>query len=229
MPRPFENVHERLLRAGVAPRHVRRYERELTEHLDDLIAMQKARGYDGEDAYLRARALLGPDEELTQAMLNRRQFRSFSARVPWLVFGVAPLFVIAGLLTGVGFTMVGLWHFGLAGHVSSSARWLNEILQLWCSMVTVTTGPLAATFFMILALRQRLPLRWPVVAVLIVAVLTAFMTFVVKLPLPHKAGEISVGLGASAPQLWGTLARFCLTTAIAAGASFFLRARRSIA
>jgi hypothetical protein len=228
MPRPFEEVHERLLQAGVAPRHVRRYERELTEHLDDLIAMQRARGYEGEDAQLRARALLGPDEELTNAMLSRGQFRSLSARAPWLVFGVAPLFVIAGLLTGVAFTMVGVWHFGLAGHVPSGARWLTDILRLWCGMVTVATGPLAATFFMILALRQRLPLRWPMVAVLIVAILTAFMTFVVKLPLPHKPGEISVGWGATTPQLWGSLARFCFTTVIAASASFILRARRSV-
>jgi hypothetical protein len=66
------------------------------------------------------------------------------------------------------------------------------------------------------------------IAVLIIAFLTAFMTFVVKLPLPHKPGEIGVGLSASTPQLWGTLARFCLTTAIAAGTGFILRARRSI-
>lgn len=228
MPRPFEDVHERLLQAGVAPRHVRRYERELTEHLDDLIAMQKARGYEGEDAYLRARALLGLDDELTAAMLARVQFRSLSARAPWLVFGVAPLFVIAGLLTGVGFTMVGLWHFGLAGHVPSGARWLTDILRLWCGMVTIATGPLAATFFMILAMRQRLPLRWPTVAVLITAILTAFMIFVVKLPLPHKPGELSLGLSASAP-LWGNLARFCLTATIAAGVGFILRTRRSTA
>lgn len=229
MPHPFEDVHERLLRAGVAPRHVRRYERELTEHLDDLIAMQKARGYEGEDAQLRARALLGPDDELTAAMQARGQFRSLSARAPWLVFGVGPLFVIAGLLSGVGFTMVGVGQLDFVKHIPSDARWLNDILRLWCGTVTVTTGPLAATFFMILAVRQRLSLRWPMVAVLIVAVLTAFMTFVVKLPLPHKPGEIGVGLSASAPQLWGNLARFCFTTAIAAGVGFILRTRRSIA
>lgn len=228
MPRPFKDVYEKLLQGGVAPRHARRYECELTEHLDDLVAMQKARGYEGEDAFLRARALLGPDDDLTEAMLSRRQFRSLSARAPWLVFGVAPLFVIAGLLTGVGFTMVGLWYFGLAGHVPKGAPWLTDIVRLWCGMVTVATGPLAATFFMILAWRQRMALRWPMVAVFIVALLTAFMTFVVKMPLLHKAGEFSVGFSASAPQLWGTLARFCLTTAIAAGVSYILRARRSI-
>ncbi len=229
MPRRFEDVQERLLRAGVAPRHVRRYARELSEHLDDLIAMQKARGYDGEDADLRAHALLGTDDELTDAMLASRQFRSLSARAPWLVFGVAPLFVITGLLVGVGFTMIGLWHFGFAGRVPNDAPWLTETLRLWCRVIPVATGPLAATFFTILAWRQRLSLRWPLVAVLLVAVLTAFMTFVVKLPLPHKPGEIGVGLSASTAQLWGTLARICFTTATAAAAGFILRARRSIA
>jgi hypothetical protein len=226
MPRPFEDVHERLLRAGVAPRHVRRYERELTEHLDDLIAMQKARGYEGEDAYLRARALLGPDEELIAAMLASGRFRSLSAHAPWLVFGVAPLFVIAGLLIGVGFMMIGVWHYGLAGHVSSGARWLTDLLGLWCNMVMIATGPLAATFFVIMALRQRLALRWPMVAVLIVALLTAFLTFVVKLPIPHKAGELGVGLSITAP-LWGNLGRMGLTMAAAAAVYLVLRTRRA--
>lgn len=226
MPHPFEELHERLLQAGVAPRHVRRYERELTEHLDDLIAMQKARGYEGEDAYLRARALLGPDDELMQAMLASGRFRSLSAHAPWLVFGVAPLFVIAGLLTGVGFMMVGVWHFGLAGHVSSGARWLTDLVWVWCNMVMIATGPLAATFFVILAMRQRLASRWPTVAVVMVAFLTAFLTFVVKLPVPHKAGELGLGLSIAAP-FWGNLGRMGLTIAAAAGAYLLLRARRA--
>ncbi len=230
MSRPFEALHETLLKAGVAPRHARRYERELTEHLDDLIVLQKARGYEGEDAELRARALLGPDDELVQAMLARRQFRSLSARAPWLVFTLAPPFVVAGLLMSVGFTMIGVWRFLLGGQIPSGAGWLPDAVALWCSVVTVGTGPLAAIFFTIIALRQRLPLRWPLTAVGIVAVLAASMTFAVKLPLPHlhKAGEMTLGLSIGEP-FWGNLARFCLTVAIAIGTSVVLRTRRSLA
>jgi hypothetical protein len=36
MHQPFESVRELLLRAGIAPRHARRYVTELREHLADL-------------------------------------------------------------------------------------------------------------------------------------------------------------------------------------------------
>jgi hypothetical protein len=58
---PFDAVAETLLKGGIAPRHVRRYVRELAEHLDDLTAQQRAAGYDREGAASRARARLGDD------------------------------------------------------------------------------------------------------------------------------------------------------------------------
>src|ERR1700759_2269966 len=87
---PFEAVTEQLLKGGVAPRHVRRYVRELDEHLDDLTAQQRASGYDSEDAAIRARARLGDDTELAQAMLEQPGMRSWPARLPWLVFLLLP-------------------------------------------------------------------------------------------------------------------------------------------
>ena len=50
MPRPFDEIRERLLLAGVAPRHVRRYLSELCEHLDDLRAEEERAGRSREDA-----------------------------------------------------------------------------------------------------------------------------------------------------------------------------------
>jgi hypothetical protein len=86
----FEGLREILLKGGVAPRYVRRYLAELSEHLDDLIEKQQAQGYEGEDATLRARALLGEDRELAAAMLERKSLRSVTARAPWLIFGLLP-------------------------------------------------------------------------------------------------------------------------------------------
>lgn len=110
MPAPFEGLEDRLLRGGIAPRHVKRYLRELTEHLADLAEAQAAAGFDPADATARARAALGPDAELADAMLKQRDFRSISARFPWLVFGVLPplalllgfaLILMAMMLVGV--------------------------------------------------------------------------------------------------------------------------------
>ena len=76
----FEGLRETLLKGGVAPRHVRRYLAELSAHLDDLTVDQHKLGYDGEDANLRARALLGEDRELAAAMLEQKSLRSVAAR-----------------------------------------------------------------------------------------------------------------------------------------------------
>ncbi len=73
---PFEDLREKLLRAGVAPRHVRRYLTELNEHLADLIQVQHGTGHTGEEAVLRARAALGTDDDLAGAMINRRGVKS---------------------------------------------------------------------------------------------------------------------------------------------------------
>ena len=43
MPQPrFDRLTERLLTAGIAPRHVRRYARELSDHYDDLVREEMA-------------------------------------------------------------------------------------------------------------------------------------------------------------------------------------------
>ena len=75
----FEGLRERLLRGGIAPRHVRRYLRELEEHYADLYAAQREAGLDEADAAMVARAQLGADENLAKAMLEQRDFRSISA------------------------------------------------------------------------------------------------------------------------------------------------------
>src|SRR5690242_4469842 len=102
MPMRFDALEDLLLRGGIAPRHVKRYLRELGEHLADLTQAQREAGFDEADAAIRARAALGPDHELADAMLKQRDFRSLSARFPWLVFGVVPpLALFAGFFLWV--------------------------------------------------------------------------------------------------------------------------------
>ena len=95
MSEPFKVLEEKLLRGGIAPRHVKRYLRELGEHLSDITEAQTSAGHDAPTAAARARAALGPDQELADAMLKRSDFRSLSARFPWLVFGVLPVLALS--------------------------------------------------------------------------------------------------------------------------------------
>lgn len=222
MPQPFDSLAETLLRTGVAPRHVRRYVRELEEHLDDLIAMQNERGYDGEDATLRARALLGSDEELADAMSTRPEFRALAARAPWLVFGLTPPLLVILLLAGEGLMMLGVWAL-LPGYHRVAPEWLHQLAATWGLLANLAAGPLAAVFLTVVAVNQRAPWRWPLFAVCFTALFSAFTVFVIRLPRHGKLGEIGLGLGSDNSTLWQNFGRFGLTMMIVLAAYALLR------
>lgn len=220
MPRPFDDLNERLLRSGVAHRHARRYVRELEEHLSDLIAVQKARGFDEEDSALRARALLGCDEELAEAMIARRQFRSLACRAPWLVFALAPPLVILAAMLVLVAVMVAA--SGLQDAMSQPVGLFRFGAAAFCGFANFALGPLCAVLFITLALRQRLDSVWPKIGILVIAVFAACTTLSVRFPLPHvpKSGAISIGIGmANSLPDWQHSLRFGLT-AIAALISY---------
>jgi len=95
MAKPLNELREHLLRAGVAPRHVRRYLTELADHLADLKAEEARAGGSRADAESAALARLGRMDDLAKAMIEQRQFQSWSARAPWAIVGLAPLLVLA--------------------------------------------------------------------------------------------------------------------------------------
>src|ERR1700730_5057535 len=78
MAKPFHELRERLLRAGVAPRHVRRYLAELADHLADLRAEEERAG--ALDAERAALARLGGIDAL--AGLRPRAAGGAGRRLP---------------------------------------------------------------------------------------------------------------------------------------------------
>lgn len=169
----FEALREILLKGGVAPRHVRRYLAELTEHLDDLTEKQRAQGYEGEDAGLRARALLGDDRELAAAMLEQKSLRGITARAPWLVFGflppaagiaaafalIAPLALIANIL-----------HMVAKGGILAP-QWFQGTAFVVTGIGNLALGPALAAGFAVLAWRQRTSVLWAMLALVLIALL----------------------------------------------------------
>jgi hypothetical protein len=95
MAKLFHELRERLLQAGVAPRHVRRYLGELADHLTDLIAEEECAGKSRAEAEAAALTRLGSVDDLTRAMIQQRQFQSWSARAPWATFGVGSLLIMS--------------------------------------------------------------------------------------------------------------------------------------
>src|SRR5436190_21967233 len=91
MAKQFHELKERLLRAGVAPRHVRRYLSELADHFADLTEEEQQAGRNLTEAQSAALARLGKTENLAKALLEQREFHSWFARAPWVMFGFVPL------------------------------------------------------------------------------------------------------------------------------------------
>ena len=164
---PFEILREKLLRAGVAPRHVRRYLIELNEHMADLIQVQHHAGYTGDNAVMRARRLLGSDDDLANAMIIRRGVKSWSARVPWLIFTLLPplsLLFLVLLWTTALVVIGGANGLMLVSYDNPWPEWYHLIVLLMSSTCNLLWPPTIASLYAYIAWRQRLPLKWPLIA-----------------------------------------------------------------
>jgi hypothetical protein len=190
----FEALREILLKGGVAPRHVRRYLAELTEHLDDLTAQQRAAGYDGEDAAIRARARLGEDSELAAAMLEQKSLRSIAARAPWLVFGLLP--PVAGI--AASFILIAplaliarIFHMATPGSIHAPG-WFQTLAFTVTAIGNLALEPALAAGFVFLATRQRISYLWPVLTVILIALLD--LQFRAQFaPAGQHGGSLSIG------------------------------------
>ena len=218
----FETLRETLLKAGIAPRHVHRYLKELDDHLADLTQAQIEAGHGERDAALRARALLGEDQELAAAMLAEPRFRSWPARAPWLVFGLLPpiaslaCFIVVPAPLGLIAHFDGTW----MQHRMPAPMWF----QIWANSTAFAAnfglGPVLAALMVWAAHRQRLNWKWPVLATAIIA-LAGFHMITRFSEIPGRGNQIAIGtlqvlriFGHYSPTPhWEMLAQFFLTLA----------------
>lgn len=173
---PFENVREQLLRAGIAPRHVRRYITELREHLADLAAQELATGLDPAAARQRARSLLGSDAQLAQTMLRTAPC-SLAARAPWSVFVVLPvaLLVLATLAINQSMFQL-LWPMRDVAHAAMPAGY-QALIATVGFFTSYLVGPLLASLCITVALRQRLASWWVWAGLALIALLCGPLGF----------------------------------------------------
>ena len=176
MARPFNELRERLLRAGVAPRHVRRYLTELADHLADLRAEEERAGRNRAEAESAALVRLGGMDDLAKAMTERRQFQSWCGRAPWAMFGLAPLFFLAGAYFVACFYLWCGWKIFLPGadtpfgggptgpiYGFANIYFQAGRLYYFCAPVLVGWG------IGLVAARQRLKAVWPTVGLVVIA------------------------------------------------------------
>lgn len=205
---PFRELRERLLRAGVAPRHVRRYLAELSDHLADLTAEEERSGLSRADAKSAALARLGDTDRLAAAMLDKPQLRSWTARAPWAAFGLAPLCLLAAAYClACAWLWIG-WHaflpnadspFGAA--VQGPIDGLQNLYFQAGKFLYITAPLLAGWAIALVAARQRLRAAWPLVSWTLVAWMGATARITASRSLaPHSLGHIRMALFVPAPN-----------------------------
>lgn len=201
MPARFESLRDRLLRDGVAPRHVKRYLNELTEHLEDLVAEEENAGRDHEAAERSALSRLGDTDSLAKTMIARKEFLSWSHRAPWAVYFLGPLAACVGInIVSLLLLMVIVEFFG-----SGSARvpmfvpgWFHRFYTAITEFDLFLLPLLLGWAISSLAVRQRMKTLWPIVGLVVVAVFCGLQTYDIQWsPAPNGLN----GFGVSWPFL----------------------------
>jgi hypothetical protein len=175
----FRELRERLLRAGVAARHVRRYLAELQDHLLDLQAEEERSGLGREDAEAEAMRRLGAPEDLAQAMMQQRQFRAWCVRAPWAVFGLAPLLLlVASWCVTVAMLWLG-WRLFPAdavtpfgGHAGKHSMFELSNIYFQVNHVFYYLAPMLLGWSVgLIAARQRVKAWWPIAGLILIALI----------------------------------------------------------
>jgi outer membrane murein-binding lipoprotein Lpp len=198
MKQPFESVRERLLRAGVAPRHVNRYVTELDEHLADLATQERAAGHDAAQADARAKDLLGSDAQLAEAMIERGAPLSLAARAPWAVFALGPVATVLVVTLATAVLMMFLLGpvRGLAP--SEMAGGYRSLIATVSFVSSYLIGPLLVAGCIAIALRQRLQSRWVWIGLGLIALVSAPLGFHM-----HFVPSAGAGSGVTSYSLTG--------------------------
>jgi hypothetical protein len=202
MAKPFNELRERLLRAGVAPRHVRRYLNELADHLDDLRAEEERAGRSGADAESAALVRLGGMDDLAKAMIEQRQLQSWCVRAPWATFGLAPLCLLAAAWFVALLILWSGWKIFLPGTDTPFVQLDGlAIFYFGVGRLLYFGAPILIGWGIgLIAARQRLQALWPTVGVVLIASIGgAAQVHAIRPPVPGGIGHISMhfALGAS--------------------------------
>ncbi|HTV21988.1 MAG TPA: hypothetical protein VMG12_25035 [Polyangiaceae bacterium] len=187
----LDSLRERLLIAGVAPRHVRRYLRELAEHLDDARRAELERGVDRAAAERAAWQRLGSEESLVESMLAQPELRSTSARFPALVYGLGPVLAWLALaaVTLLGLVVV----FRLLPESVLEQKKPAGLLAIASGIGTLYVRALPVLVSLLAfraAAQRRSRAHWPLAGAALVALLAGTLSF-------EALGATSLGVNSS--------------------------------
>jgi hypothetical protein len=172
MQKRLVELQERLLREGIARRHVDRYLTELADHLADLRTEEESEGRSGQAAEIAAIERLGTMETLAAAMLVRPELRAWSARAPWAIFGAGPVILLYVFYLGACLILWAGWRafrpqadtpFGAVTHGFAN-------LYFQAGKYYYCAAPVLVGWWLeFVAVRQRVNAIWMTISLLLVA------------------------------------------------------------
>jgi hypothetical protein len=220
----FSDIGERLLRAGVAPRHARRAVREMTDHFDDIVTELRESGWSHEDAEVEAVARLNPDA-LLAAAIARPELHSWVRRWPLASCTVFPLavymaFVVGSIALVVGGVTVFDRTFGMK---LASSRELQQFASFSLTGIAWAIPVFAAGTFTSLMLARRMSVAWTVVGAALVSLIGATLNAGLLLP-PNDRPGLQAGFGFGTDALAEPLFRAALALVLVLPIYFWRRA-----
>ena len=201
----------RLLRGGVAPRHVNRTLKELRHHFADLEQKALSQGLSQLEASAQAAERIGDPELVIDEALSRPELRSWAYRWPWGVYGILPVVTMALVIVGSMFAVFGFLELaqnlsGLSDAALARAlfdqSWVRAFFEIWpVVMVYVLPGIFAGTLCIFAANRDA-PILWPTVGVFLVLILGFSYNLGVTPSLASDQNSWNIGVGIGFSTDW---------------------------
>lgn len=224
----FRSLGERMIQAGVAPRHVRRMLAELSEHGAQLELDARQRGLDPVAACAAAREVLGSDEEILTRALATPSLRSWGTRWPVVTMLLAP--VVGCCLSGaLSLALAVLFYqVGTSAHLAAPDQ--TSPGPFWYALTTGLTHLavyILPLLWALLVMRYAVSRRLTATGILLLSILVlAAIGAVTNLEFTWPDGtrhqaSIGAGVGFSTNLVWVT--HFAVRCLVVVGPAFAYR------
>lgn len=199
----FESLSRRLVRAGIAPRHVRRLIAELEAHFIDLVAELRSTGLSQAECASQAAARLGTEDALAASIIARPELQSWARRWPWLAFVLLPLLAVPVQFVLSMAAAVGVFSFstrilGMTAFHPGAIPWVVGVLQAYALWIAPMFTAGVACF---LAARRGAPVICPIFGIVLVALVGAATNASFEWSPAVPRGAMSGGIGFNFPDI----------------------------
>ena len=198
------NLHKmayQLACGGVAPKYIKRTLSELNSHLKDLKNQALGEGFSPAEANEKALAAIGDEKTLVQEILGKRELKSWLWRFPKLSFILLPVLIII-----VSIFLFGVCLYLLANYFPELFEmsagtiipiWARAFIEIWSMLNFQLLAPLVGVGMILLAKQRLIPLRWPIIGMVLVLFIGSGWGYEIYWPTATTEGSLNMSWGYS--------------------------------